>query len=141
MMNPETMLTRLEILRNLCDQKNSDEKLLLLRSLRYRRFTQAEQVKRFHDILCFLRAYPDNIGILEEVEYCLTDFSSRGDLRRFRNELASSGIAGTPVDYRFFYPMAVWLARHWGEYLHIDWPEIDDPEKLMAIIPLLTSFS
>jgi hypothetical protein len=138
-MSPELLLTRLEKLRNLRDQQSIDEKLLLLQSLQKRRFRQAEPIRRFHDILCFLRAYPENNDILRQVESCLDEFSSRSDLRRHRNELASSGIAGSPIDYRFFHCMASWLARHWGKYLHIDWPEVDDPEKLMEIIPLLVS--
>jgi hypothetical protein len=138
-MNPEILLTQLEKLRNLRDQQSSDEKLLLLLALQKRRFKEAEQVHRFHDILTFLRAYPDNRDILQQVEICLEEFSSRSDLRKHKNELASSGIAGTPIDYRFFYPMAVWLTKHWGQDLHIDWQEFEDPEKLMAIIPLLTS--
>ncbi len=139
-MTAEKQLAQLEKLRNRHDEQSKNEKLLLLTSLQNRRFTGAEQIERFHDLLCFFRAYPDNAEILSRVDQCLDTFSSRSDLHRYRNELASSGIAGTPIDYRFFYPMAVWLTKHWGEYLHIDWPEIDDPEKLMAIIPLLTSY-
>lgn len=140
-MNSNTLLAQLEKLRNLHDQKSVDEKLLLLLSLHKRRFSDAIGIHRFHDILTFLRAYPNNKDILKQVELCLGEFSTRSDLRRHRNELASSGIAGCPIDYRFFYPMAVWLAKYWGEYLHIDWPEIDEQEKLMGIIPLLTTFS
>ncbi|MFT5351049.1 MAG: hypothetical protein ACI9MF_001870, partial [Gammaproteobacteria bacterium] len=138
-MNPEIRLTRLEKLRNLSDQQSNEEKLLLLQSLQHSRFKDSDAIRRFHDILCFFRAYPANGALLKQVECCLQEFSSRSDLRKYRNELASSGIAGTPIDYRFFYPMAVWLSSHWGEYLHIDWPEIEEPEKLMEIIPLLVS--
>lgn len=133
------MLTQLEKLRNLRDQQSSQEKLQLLRSLQKKRFADAESIERFHDMLCFLRAYPDNAEILKQVEKSMSEFSARSDLRKYKNELASSGIAGTPIDYRFFHPMAAWLTRHWGKYLHIDWPEVEDAEKLMEIMPLLVS--
>ena len=133
------MLTQLEKLRNLRDQQSKQEKLQLLRTLQRKRFTDSESIERFHDMLCFLRAYPDNAEILTQVEKCMSEFSSRSDLRKYKNELASSGIAGTPIDYRFFHPMASWLTRHWGKYLQIDWPEVEDPEKLMEIMPLLVS--
>jgi hypothetical protein len=133
------MLTQLEKLRNLRDQQSDQEKLQLLRTLQRKRFTDSESIERFHDMLCFLRAYPDNAEILTQVEKCMSEFSSRSDLRKYKNELASSGIAGTPIDYRFFHPMAAWLTRHWGKYLQIDWPEVEDPEKLMEIMPLLVS--
>ena len=138
-MHPANLLDRLEQLRNLRDQPSSQEKLKLLQTLQRERFTKAELVERFHDLLCFLRAYPDNPETLEQTEKCLNEFSSRNDLRKFKNELASTGIAGTPIDYRFFHPMAVWLTRHWGKDLKIDWPEVEDTEKLMEIMPLLVS--
>jgi hypothetical protein len=133
------MLTELEKLRSLRDQQSSQEKLQLLCTLQRKRFTDSDSIERFHDMLCFLRAYPDNAEIHTQVEKCMSEFSSRSDLRKYKNELASSGIAGTPIDYRFFHPMAAWLTRHWGKYLEIDWPEVEDPEKLMGIMPLLVS--
>lgn len=37
--------------------------------------------------------------------------------------------------------MAHWLARHWPQHLHLDWPEIDDPDKIVEILPLLVPFN
>jgi hypothetical protein len=128
-------------LRNLRDSGSVGEKLLLLKSLRNARFSAADQLHRFHNLLTFLRAYPNNGALLQEVESILNGFSERADLRHFSDELAGSGIAGCPIDYRFFYPMADWLARHWAEFLHIDWQEFEDPECLMEIMPLMVTYS
>ena len=140
-MTPSKQLIQLEKLRNNHDAGSISDKLVLLESLAKKRFLSADQLHRFHDILSFFRAYPNNFEILQLVERNLQGFASRSDARRYRNELASSGIAGSPIDYRFFYPMAVWLCKHWAQHLYIDWSELDEPEKLMEIIPILCRFS
>ena len=119
-MTPNIQLAQLEKLRSSHDPGSIVEKLILLESLAKKRFSSADLVHRFHDILTFFRAYPNNIEILQLVERNLQGFASRSDTRRYRNELASSGIAGCSIDYRFFYPMAVWLCNRWTEHLHID---------------------
>jgi len=95
--------------------------LLGLRSL-----STAQQVVDYHEALCFLRAHPDDSAVLAAAENGLQQFSSRGDARRFRHELANSGMAGTDIHYPFFAPMADWLAKTFGERLRIDWETVDD---------------
>ena len=69
-----------------------------------------------HDMLCFLRAYPDSRALLAAVERrCSRRFARRADLRRHARALEDSGIAGTAIRFRFFAPMARWLARRWPE--------------------------
>ena len=89
----------------------------LLRSLRGRRLGRPADVVRFHEALCFLRAYPDSAELLGQVEDILAGFADRSDLRRHRRALVNSGIAGTPIHFRFFPGSAVWLARRWGRWL------------------------
>ena len=88
-------------------------KLELLRRLERRRLARAADLLRLHECLCFWRAYPDDAGLLAQVERMLEGFAGRSDLRRHRETLADSGVAGTPIHYSFFWPTALWLARHW----------------------------
>jgi hypothetical protein len=71
----------------------------------------------------------------------LEGFSARGDLRRFRQRLADTGIAGTDIHYRFYWVTAGWLALHWPDHLSIDWPELDKPEELLGMLDLLMPYS
>ena len=77
---------------------------------------------KLHELAVFARAYPDDEAVLAIVETVLANFESRRDLRRYRRELASTGIAGTEIRYEFFYPTAVALARRFPKRLRVDWP-------------------
>ncbi|MGH8699130.1 MAG: hypothetical protein ACREVS_21775, partial [Burkholderiales bacterium] len=66
-------------------------------------------------------------------------FTRRADLRRHRDALADSGVAGCDIRYRFFWPTALWLAARWPGRLAIDWDEVDDPDRLAAALPLLVT--
>jgi hypothetical protein len=100
-------------------------KLACLRLLARRRLGSARDVLTLHEALCFLRAHPDDAELLATVVQMLDDFASRGDARRFADELADSGLAGTDIHYPFFAPMAGWLAKTCGERLRIDWGSVD----------------
>jgi len=118
-------------------------KRALLVTLGRARLPNAAAVTRFHDVLCFLRAYPDDAALLALVERLLEGFDKRADLARVRGELADSGIAGTDTHYPFFASMAAWLARHWGERLSIDWADWNDKdeETLGRLLPLFAHFA
>ncbi len=116
-------------------------KLDLLRLLSRRRLSRAKDVLRLHEVLCFLRAYPDSAEVLAEVEHMLHRFEKRGDLRRHSDALASTGIAGTSFHFAFFAATANWLARRWSAYVTIDWEDFDRSERLERILPLLALYS
>ena len=124
-MNPTSLLVKLEKLRNQHDAASAEVKYSTLLELSTRRFKNSDEIERYHNVLLFMRAYPNNQALLNLLEEILRLFAHRIDVKRFREELASSGIAGCPIDYRFFYPMADWLATNWGESLQIDWSELD----------------
>lgn len=135
------LLAELQKLRHMHEAVSTSKKIAVLKQLARLRFKTAAELQEFHDLLIFCRAYPDSPELLAAANELLDSFALRSDLRRFCEELASSGIAGCPIDYRFFYPMALWLAQRWGAKLQIDWPELEEPENLMSIIPVLSSFS
>ena len=109
-------------------------KLALLSSLHRGRLARAADVLALHEQLCFMRAYPDNAAVLERVEQVLHGFDRRSDLRRFAEGLADSGIAGTPTHYAFYAPTAGWLARRWGDRLHIDWKHFANASQLDELV-------
>lgn len=114
-------------------------KLALLGRLARVRLVTPRQVARLHDILCFLRAYPDDGLILAQVERMLSVFHRRSDLARHRAALADSGIAGTATRYRFFWATARWLARRWPERFRFDRGDVEPVQRLRAALPLLVT--
>jgi len=94
-------------------------------------------LKRLHEAACILRAYPQNASELAEARRVLAGFHRRPDVKRLAAVLADTGIAGTPIHYRFFWPMARWLANRYGKLLTIDWSEGEFAERLAAALPLL----
>ncbi|MBM5812400.1 MAG: hypothetical protein FJ191_10620 [Gammaproteobacteria bacterium] len=112
-------------------------KLALLDALARARLTSADQVFRLHELLSFLAAYPDDRRIRARARRLLSRFGARADLRRHRARLAGSGIAGTDTPYRYFWPTAAWLARHWPGRLHLDRSDAEAADRLAAALPLL----
>lgn len=94
-------------------------------------------LKRLHEAACFLRAYPQNASEQAEARRTLAGFHRRPDLNRQSEALADTGIAGTPIHYRFFWPMARWLAHRYPELLTIDWTEGEFADRVAAVLPLL----
>ncbi len=96
-------------------------KLRLLDKLAHTDLEDADSVRRLHDLLRFIRAYPDNRAVLDRVETILETFPERDDFRHAREELINSGIAGTEVHFRFYWFTLCWLAERCGGRLRIDW--------------------
>jgi hypothetical protein len=136
---PAALLRRLEATRLAYGAGRAAAKLALLRGLDRAGLDNARQVLRLHEHLCFLRAYPDNRQVLAQVERMLAGFARRRDLHGHRDELSESGIAGCDIRYRFFWPTARWLVARWPARLAIDWDELDDPDELAQLLPLLVT--
>jgi len=94
---------------------------------------------RLHEAACLLRAYPRNASELAAARRSLAGFHRRGDVKRHAETLANSGIAGTPIHYRFFWPTARWLANRYPRLLTIHWAEDEFEERLAAALPLLVT--
>ncbi len=134
-----TILRKLEATRLNYGPKQAAIKLRLVTALGKTFLNTPAQVLRFHEHLCFLRAYPDNARLHARVVRLLNNFSARADLKRQRVALADTGIAGTTVHYRFFWPTARWLAARWPGQLEIDWENVDEPERLSAALPIVVT--
>lgn len=96
------------------------EKRALLHALERTRLTSAREVLRLHEMVLFLRAYPDDARTLTVARRMLRNFSRRRDLREHRDALENSGIAGTSIRFPFFWPTARWLAHRWPRLLTLD---------------------
>jgi hypothetical protein len=136
-MKANAALARLEKLRLACAPAAAAEKLLLLRILAKTRLGSTASVLRLHEILCWMRAYPDDRKVLAAVAAALEGFAARRDLRRFRAQLDDSGIAGTTIRYAFFWPMARWLAARWPQRLRFDRDDDEAGDRLRAAFPTL----
>jgi hypothetical protein len=123
-------LSELERLAPRFGEGGSARKLELLRTLERADLATRAALVRLHEVVCFLRALPDDAALLWQVERMAERFASRRDLRRLRAGLADSGLAGTDIRYSFYAPTARWLAARWGERLFVDWDGMET-EKLL----------
>jgi hypothetical protein len=112
-------------------------KLPLLSLLAAARLETAGQLQRLHELLSFLDAYPDDRRVRGRVRRMLRQFSRRPDLRRHRDALAGTGIAGTDTPFRFFWPTAHWIARHWPGSLVLDRDDEEATREILAALPPL----
>jgi hypothetical protein len=127
----------LEALREDFSEASASRKLDALRGLVRCRLRTAGQVRRLHELLCFMRAWPDDSAVLAQVERMLQGFARRRDLREHRTALADSGIAGTTMNYPFFYPTALWLSRRWPDALHLDRRDTVAGDSIGKCLPAL----
>lgn len=113
-------LHTLERLRNQFAPGSAAAKIALLLRLERTRLGSAREVERLHELLCFMRAYPDDARVLATARRMLAGFARRADLRAQRDALENSGIAGTAIRYPFFWSSARWLAQRWPRQLAFD---------------------
>jgi len=134
-------LRELEALRYDFSPESAARKLELLQDLDGRRLPSAEQVLELHQLLGFVRALPETIELREQAQRMAETFEERPDLRRFRKALADTGIAGTNLNFRFYWLTAIWLLPRWAEQLTIDWKSFENRDKLVGWLHLLVPYS
>ena len=103
------------------------KKLILLSRLRNVPMIRADVLAAYHDLLMFLRAYPDGAAILAEAERQLRAFAARIEAHKaarhgaVASAFTDSGIVGTPVSNVFTYRFVCTIARLYPGRLEIDW--------------------
>ncbi len=132
-------LLRLERIQDRFGPAYAVRKVALLRELMRRRLGSAREAQRLHEAACFVRAYPDDAAVLAAARLLLGAFANRADLRRFREDLAHTGIAGTTCWFPFFFPSAVWLASRWPRQLRLDRNDEKAGENLADALPVLVT--
>lgn len=140
MSNARQDLRALEELKLRHEEGVAARKLALVTGLAKRRFATPRDLERFHETLCFLRAFPDGPALLQAVERELSRFARRRDLARHRDALADTGIAGTETGFAFFAPTASWLVRRHPERITIDWDRFESEDALENLLELLVSW-
>lgn len=138
----ERLLDRLDESKRRFDERSRAQSLRLLKQLETRRFKDAASLLRFHEILLYMRAYPQSAHTLRRVEKILNTFISRvsllGKLGEDVSELEYaevSGISGTLVEDTFSYHIVRWLSRRYPSRVSINWELHEDEYRLAATWP------
>ena len=137
--NPRRLVEQLQTAKLQFGQQTGAKMLKLLDTASRLRFHRAAELIRFHELLLFIRAYPQNSAVLKKTDGLLASFSRRvaeigADDGAF-NEEGSAGIAGTAIDAAFSYDIVRRLAQaHPGE-IEIDWDGYENWDRLGATLP------
>ncbi len=114
----------------------------LLEQLSRKRLNDADSLVRYHEILLFLRAYPQNAPVVRTVENELRGFSNRvSALREQEIDLSPleepeiSGIAGTSVVDTFSFYIVRWLLQRHPSRVDLDWEWFADENRLAETWP------
>ena len=98
---------------------------------------------RFHEALCFLRAYPDDREVLGLVEQALDEFGARVALLRSTGPAAQAatleetGIVGTVAYCLPSHPIAAWLSQRFPRQVEVDWDDVATVEGLRTLLALV----
>jgi hypothetical protein len=132
-------LRDLERLRTELDLRHEPLKWGLLWHVWAGRLHDADQLRRFHDLLCFMQAYVESGFLLALARRMLMSFPDRyaAGLARHHTALVNSGIAGTRIRFPFYSPTARWLAERTPDALRVDWDGFEKNDWLENLLPLL----
>jgi hypothetical protein len=109
----------------------------LLTKLSTTRFRDPAELIRFHEIVLFLRAYPQSPRVLRLADNILFSFPER--LGRLNLDLFEdpevSGIAGTELATNFSYEIAKSLVDRHRRAISIDWENYEHADRLGSVLP------
>jgi len=136
------LLDQLDELKHEFEGRQEQKVKGILSRIARQKFGDAESLIRFHEILLFIRAYPQTAGILRQVEETLSSFGDRvkvlqdlgADLSPLDNPEVS-GIAGTYVTDTFTYNIVRWLFERHPAQVKFDWEWFEDESRLAATWP------
>ncbi len=112
----------------------------LLAGPRGAQLPDVETLIRFHDVLLFLRAFPQSARVVELADQLLADVEAQvsrfkateSDVLAFDNE-SVSGIAGTTVTNSWTFELARWLVQRHARHICPQW-DVDEQYRHMATI-------
>lgn len=144
-MNPTTTLRLLDQLDESKRRFGPDQPrqtLRLLAQLAQTKITDCDSLIRFHEILLFLSAYPQNATVKHQADALLKSFAKRVEaLQNAGADLSSfdhpelSGIAGRSVTDTFTYPIVRWLVKREPKRVALDWEWFEDEYRLAESWP------
>lgn len=139
----DRLLDELEDLKRPAGARGRARLRSVLAQLGRRRLRTAASLIRFHELLLFLRAYPQSPALLKQAERLLKTFARRvaqleADGAEDPAEFARpdvSGIAGTSFTALFTYPVVRWLAARFPARVRLDWEGYEEAGQLAAVLP------
>ena len=117
----------------------ADRCVALLERARAARIREASELIRFHEIVLYLRAYPQSHAVVQLADEVLFSFAPRvpGTDRDAFKDPEISGIAGTGLSTNFSYDVALSLVQRHGRQIIIDWENYDRQDRLGPTIARL----
>lgn len=130
------------------DPVAADRKEQIVRTIAGMPIDRPVDLVQWHDLLCFLRAYPDSRRILQLADHELGGIHGRVVrlLKRMPNQtaktLADTGIAGSTVTGIFSYDLTRFLAGRYPDELEIDWEQYDanESDPIWNMLPLFANW-
>ncbi len=135
------LLERLEQYKGYFGARAAAESAALLERVEHTRFRDAEDLIRLHEVVLYLRAYPQSARVLRLADETLFAFGRRlTGIEREPFEYADvSGIAGTGLTTNFSFPFAKSLVERHGAAVSIDWGRWKHPDRLAPVLAKLIS--
>lgn len=136
------MLDQLDQLKTRFGPTDAKKVESLLRRLSRHDFLDTDSLIRYHELLLFVRAYPQSAAVMRAAEKELRAFSERVTLLSEEGVDAGvlehpqvSGIAGTSVTDTFSFYIVRWLMQRYPSQTHIYWDWFEDENQLAATWP------
>ncbi len=143
-----SQIKRLASIRRRFDSTSASEKLDLVRRLQSTVISSVNDLGKYHDTLCFIRAFPDSEELFHAANDSLLAFEGRVDRlnKSARTALWDTGIGGTRLHYPFSYEVASWLAKNAPGEVSIDWQDVGsdttrlDELLMQLLLPVETDY-
>ena len=124
----DVLLTGLEAAKGRFGAGAAAKTEVLLNQLGRCSFRDAKPLIRFHEMLLFLRAFPQSASLVPRIERLLNSFHERveivrragADMSEF-DDFDTSGISGTVMQDTLNFEAARWLARRIPRHVEIAW--------------------
>ncbi|MDP1859001.1 MAG: hypothetical protein Q8K82_10035 [Gemmatimonadaceae bacterium] len=130
-------LDQLHAIRHRYGAAEAREKVALVARLERHPPRSARGLAAYHDDLLFLRAFPDDAGVLGAAVAALARMEQhvRSLAPAQRRQLDDQGVAGTTTRHAFAFGTVLWMVNG-GEDADIDWAAFDAPERLDPLLRL-----
>lgn len=134
-----TIVSQLHELRSAYSSSATAAKLSLLVDIRSARIGTIAGLKRLHQTLCYLSAFPDTAEVHSFAAQLLDAFEARlASLpRKIRDQFDDTGFAGSNINYRYSLDVARWLVKHYPGAVEIDWTEFEESTSMDEILSLI----
>jgi hypothetical protein len=148
----DALLTRLEAAKSRFGPGAAAETKELLHQLSAHTFSDPRSLLRFHEVLLFLRAFPQASSLIPQIERLLNTFHLRVEKLRDRgadmsvfDDFDTSGLSGTAMQDTLNFEIVRWLVRRiprnveiaWGDYWDEDYAERAMGSTWLRFVPLL----